>query len=197
MKFVSVRHSVAFTLIELLAVIAIIAILAGFLLPAITKAQERARQAKCISNVKQITSLIFMYATDKGRILPAPSGPMKIYEVLTNYLGDTTIYECPSDRGSDSWPASANSCFQQFGSSYAYASADYPSCGISNAANLRITSFRYPSKKVLLFEPPWNEDNNISRTENKWHSDQRASVMGFLDGHADLLFVSTATNQYY
>ena len=60
-----------------------------------------------------------------------------------------------------------------------------------------MTSFDFPSKKVLVFEPPWNTANDIAKAKNKWHSDQRASVMGFLDGHAELLFASTATNQYY
>ncbi|MES2460850.1 MAG: DUF1559 domain-containing protein [Armatimonadota bacterium] len=63
-RFKKIRASFAFTLIELLVVIAIIAILAAILFPVFAQARDKARQASCMSNLKQIGTAGMMYMQD-------------------------------------------------------------------------------------------------------------------------------------
>lgn len=107
-----------FTLIELLVVIAIIAILAALLFPVAVGARERGRQAKCISNLKQLGTALQQYMDDNsGRVppislynFPAPTpnwcgtqatfGKTRVEKgSLWPYTRSAGIFICPSDVG--------------------------------------------------------------------------------------------------
>jgi prepilin-type N-terminal cleavage/methylation domain-containing protein/prepilin-type processing-associated H-X9-DG protein len=107
-----VRSSRAFTLIELLTVIAIIGILAALVIPTVGNVRKSANSAKCLSNLRQIGNAFSLYAADnkgrlpRGGLNPRPTDPA-IFDALwmtaiSSYIqraGVATheVYRCPSE----------------------------------------------------------------------------------------------------
>jgi prepilin-type N-terminal cleavage/methylation domain-containing protein len=108
-----------FTLIELLVVIAIIAILAAILFPVFARARNKAREASCISNGKQLALAVRMYVQDYDETFPSarivPGCPYPDYNasipymlaaerqyggyptLLNPYVKNHQVFYCPSD----------------------------------------------------------------------------------------------------
>lgn len=102
-----------FTLIELLVVIAIIAILAAILFPVFAQARAKARQAACLSNLKQIGLGISQYTQDYDEVIPPAFiayGPNTTLNVswptlIFPYIKSSDVFVCPSASEDESFPS--------------------------------------------------------------------------------------------
>lgn len=101
-----IRSPVRFTLVELLTVIAIIAILAGLLLPTLNRARDKAKGSDCLNNLRQLGLAIAMYADSHDGFLPAaerrPSTPADPENVLPRIrdlleLESANVFKCPEE----------------------------------------------------------------------------------------------------
>lgn len=152
----------AFTLIEILVVIAIIALLAAILFPVFSRARENARRANCQSNLKQLGLAMHQYSQDYDERLPFGLDPASSFGWGTGWAGqiypyvkDVQVYRCSSDI----YKAPANSSAISYGYNTAIPNAQLstscpPSGGGSGPCGaLGILSvFSQPPKTIMLFE---------------------------------------------
>ncbi len=139
-----------FTLIELLVVIAIIAILAAILFPVFARAREKARQASCLSNMKQIALAQLMYTQDYDETFSPQMGYWSSdnwtsdiagywYNRIMPYIKNEQILICPSEAthavatgGGSAAAYKCNYAQNYFLASAATAKVEYPSACVLN-----------------------------------------------------------------
>ncbi len=193
-----------FTLIELLVVIAIIAILAAILFPVFARAREKARQASCASNLKQLSLSLMQYAQDYDESFPDSyvlgPGPRGYYggwsiteyahrlytddtqtvlagigRILDPYVKNSQVFRCPSDPLVERWiPGRWSTTYYWRHALDAYASQLNP---------VTMAVLRQPSEMMMLVEEGWHWGGG---TPWCWDGAQKGTLDmngAYMDGH--------------
>jgi len=204
----------SFTLIELLVVVAIIAVLVALLLPTLKAARDRARSIACLSNLRQVLTVNFMYANDHNGIVPPgfadpwkSAPPFDIYPnagwmqfLCPTYWSSRDIWSCPAMREIDRrnvGPGVTEVCIL---ATCTYGHAYYSSWGQNRFRTT--SSFDDPVNTIFFSDSIYHypeevfESFLICAPGTYWTPDGRPRMVphlrhlergniGFMDGHAE------------
>ncbi|MDD7985550.1 type II secretion system protein [Lentisphaera marina] len=187
-----------FTLIELLVVVAIIGILASFLLPALGKARKRSQSTVCKSNTKQLGTAMFMYQGDADGYFIHYNGMQSGWHTwkwqLAQYVNDTSsstwwnhqytqVFACPEYLNqNNSRQGIAYSSIELGGAPFGGIVRPAKLTEITNASDTLMlgdstTDYTYVDNMLLPPYNPWGIDNvSLGRHEYK-------SNIQWVDGH--------------
>ena len=210
------KRLLMFTLIELLVVIAIIAILAAMLLPALSKAREKARAISCTSNMKQLGLAINMYTGDNADYVPAALGnhgnPRGSWQqVIYENVGDMKAFKCPSNSNAGTLTSSSGfedqsmscknfpvsyHCHSGGGSAGGFSTASGAKLPMGWANSVTVGEIKAPSSLILIAENNDRRDpylwSGVGTSEHNVHWALQSHGGGrtnftFADGHVQAL----------
>ncbi|HEY5911821.1 MAG TPA: type II secretion system protein [Verrucomicrobiae bacterium] len=184
----------AFTLIELLVVIAIIGILASLLLPALSRAKDKAKAIACLNHLKQWGLATLLFASDNNDLLPKDGSPNGTsidegwYNDLPRVLALPPYRAMPwhtnasIDPGRTLWLCPANSRRSNGNNLFHYCLNEHVN-GSGTGNQVRLSSIRHPVRVIWLFD---NGKLAAVAQQNNVHTNLHNSGahFTFLDGHS-------------